>query len=117
MTIERWEIWLANLEPVVGSEQGRSRPVLILSSTALNQILPVVNILPITSRKPSRRIYPNETALLSGTAGLTADSIVLCFQIRTLDKQRLTKRFGKLEDENLQDQILEALKFQLELGN
>lgn len=117
MTVERWEIWLANLEPVIGSEQGRTRPVLILSSTALNQILPVVNVLPVTSRKPNRRIYPNETLIFTGTAGLTSDSIVLCYQIRTLDKQRLTKKFGTLKDENLRNQILDALKFQLEMEN
>ncbi len=115
MTIERWEIWLANLEPVVGSEQGKTRPVLILSATALNQILPVVNVLPVTSRKPNRRVYPNETLLSIGTAGLTSESIVLCYQIRTLDRQRLIKRFGNLADKNLQNQILDALKFQLEI--
>ncbi len=115
MTIERWEIWLANLEPVIGSEQGRMRPVLILSSTALNRILPVVNVLPVTSRKPSRRIYPNETLVPANTAGLISESIVLYYQIRTLDKQRLVKNFGKLEDENLRNQILDALKFQLEI--
>ena len=60
MTPERWSIWLANLDPVVGSEQGKTRPVLVLSDTRLNQILPVVNVLPITSRKRHRRIYPNE---------------------------------------------------------
>lgn len=49
MKIVRWEIWLANLDPVVGSEQGRTRPVLVLSSTALNDILPVVNIVQLTS--------------------------------------------------------------------
>ncbi len=116
MKIERWKIWLANLEPVLGSEQGRIRPVLILSSSALNQILPVVNVLPITSRKPNRRVYPNETILPVGTAGLTSESIVLCYQIRTLDKQRLSKKFGKLNDEDLQNSILDALKFQLEIG-
>ena len=115
MTIERWEIWLANLEPVVGSEQGRTRPVLILSSSVLNQILLVVNVLPITSRKSNRRVYPNETLIPVNVAGLTSESIVLCYQIRTLDKQRLTKRFGKLEDENLRNHILDALKFQLEM--
>jgi mRNA interferase MazF len=115
MAVERWEIWLANLEPVVGSEQGKTRPVLILSATALNRILPVVNILPVTSRKPNRRIYPNEALIPVNVAGLTSESIVLCYQIRTLDKQRLTKKFGQLEDENLKNQILEALKFQLEI--
>ncbi len=115
MKIERWEIWLANLEPVLGSEQGKTRPVLILSATALNQLLPVVNVLPVTSRKPNRRIYPNEAILPIGTAGLTAESIVLCYQIRTLDKQRLIRKIGKLNDKDMQANILDALKFQLEI--
>jgi mRNA interferase MazF len=51
MSVERWSIWRANLDPVVGSEQGLSRPVLVISQTALNDILPVVNVLPLTSRK------------------------------------------------------------------
>lgn len=96
MKVERWEIWLANLEPVLGSEQGRTRPALVLSSSSLNQILPVVNVLPVTSRKNNRRIYPNETVIAKGNAGLTAESIILCYQIRTLDKQRLIRKFGKL---------------------
>jgi mRNA interferase MazF len=115
MKVERWEIWLANLEPVLGSEQGKTRPVLVLSSTTLNQILPIVNILPITSRKANRRIYPNEAILPMGMGGVTAESIVLCYQIRKLDKQRLAKRFGKLNDKKLQKEILEALKFQLDI--
>lgn len=53
MSIERWSVWRANLDPVVGSEQGLTRPVLVISQTALNDILPVVNVLPITSRKAS----------------------------------------------------------------
>ncbi len=92
MTIERWSVWLANLEPVVGSEQGKTRPVLIVSQTALNQTLPVVNVLPVTSRKPNRRVYPNEALLAANTANLLNESIVLCFQIRTLDKRRLIKK-------------------------
>jgi mRNA interferase MazF len=91
MSVERWSLWQANLDPVVGSEQGKTRPVLVISETALNDILPVVNVLPLTSRKPGRRIYPNEALLPGGTAGLTADSLVLCYQIRTLDKQRLSR--------------------------
>ncbi len=71
MKVERWEIWLANLDPVIGSEQGKTRPVLVLSSSSLNDILPVVNVVPITSRKPNRRIYPNEVLLEIGTGGLT----------------------------------------------
>src|SRR5438067_2554279 len=86
MTPERWSVWLANLDPVVGSEQGRTRPVLVLSETSLNHILPVVNLLPITSRKPNRRVYPNEALIPAGTAGLDLDSIVLCYQIRNLEQ-------------------------------
>ena len=87
MTVSQWSIWLANLDPVVGSEQGRTRPVLVISDSSLNDILPVVNVVPITSRKPNRRIYPNEAFLPANTGGLTHDSIALCYQIRTLDKR------------------------------
>jgi mRNA interferase MazF len=113
MTLARWSVWLANLDPVVGSEQGKTRPVLVISDTRLNQILPVVNVLPVTSRKAHRRIYPNEAALPAGTAGLTAQPIVLCYQIRTLDKQRLIKFLGSLDDGNLRTSITAALQFQL----
>ena len=115
MSVERWSVWRANLDPVVGSEQGLIRPVLIVSQTALNDILPVVNVLPITSRKSGRRIYPNEALLPAGTAGLTLESIVLCYQIRTLDKRRLGRLFGTLDDETLTQAIVDALTFQLDI--
>jgi len=66
MSVGRWSVWLAGLDPVVGSEQGRTRPVLVVSETALNDVLPVVNVLPITSRKQNRRVYPNEALLPAG---------------------------------------------------
>lgn len=94
MNTSRWSIWLANLDPVVGSGQGKTRPVLVISDSALNDILPVVNVIPITSRKANRRTYPNEAFLPAETGGLTLNSIALCYQIRTLDKRRLTKMFG-----------------------
>ncbi len=115
MTPARWSVWLANLDPVVGSEQGKTRPVLVVSDTRLNQILPVVNVLPVTSRKPHRRVYPNEALLPAGSAGLSLESVVLCYQIRTLDKQRLTKLLGSLDDYSLRADILTALRFQLAL--
>jgi mRNA interferase MazF len=113
MAVNRWDVWLANLDPVIGSEQGKVRPVLILSKTELNGILPVVNALPVTSRKPGRRIYPNEALLPKDAAGLPSESIVLCYQVRTLDKQRLIKRYGTLTDKTLRDQVIAALSFQL----
>ena len=54
----KWRIFLANLDPVIGSEQGKTRPVLVISQELINQILPVVNVLPITTRKAVRKIYP-----------------------------------------------------------
>lgn len=116
MSVERWSVWRANLDPVVGSEQGLTRPVLVVSQTALNDILPVVNVLPITSRKAGRRIYPNEALLPAGTAGLTLESIVLCYQIRTLDKRRLGRMFGTLDDKTLRQAIVDALAFQLDMS-
>jgi mRNA interferase MazF len=68
MNFSQWSVWLANLDPIVGSEQGRTRPVMVISDSSLNEILPVVNVIPITSRKPNRRIYPNE-AVIPTTAG------------------------------------------------
>ena len=115
MKVDRWEIWLADLEPVIGSEQRKTRPVLIISQTALNDLLPVVNVFPITSRKPNRRIYPNEALLPANIGGLNNESIVLCYQVRTLDKQRLVRKFGILSDKNLQNQVVESLKFQFQL--
>ena len=115
MNVDRWSVWLANLDPITGSEQGGKRPVLVVSDDAMNSLLPVVNVLPITSRKPGRRIYPNEVFLPTGTASLVADSLVLCYQIRTLDKQRLSRQLGILNDAAFQDEVIEALCFQLDI--
>ncbi len=87
MTSLQWHIFLANLDPVIGSEQGKTRPVLIISEEQINQILPVVNVLPVTSRKLGRKIYPNEVAIPKGVGGPSQESIVLCYQIRMLDKK------------------------------
>lgn len=113
MNFSQWTVWLANLDPIVGSEQGRTRPVLIISESSLNSILPVVNVIPITSRKPDRRVYPNEAFLPANTGGLNLDSIALCYQIRTLDKRRLTQRFGLVDNAVVRQEIVDALRFQL----
>ena len=109
----RWHIFLANLDPVIGSEQRKTRPVLVISEEEINQILPVVNVLPITTRKSGRKIYPNEVLLPSGTAGLVKESIVLCYQIRTLDKKRLSKTMGKIDSAEMQEKIIDAMFFLL----
>lgn len=112
----QWTIFLASLDPTTGSEQAGRRPVLVVSRERLNQLLPVVNVLPLTSRKShARTIYPNEVLLPADTTGLALDSIVLCYQIRTLDKRRLEQRLGTVHDAVTQAAITEALRFQLEL--
>ena len=99
--------------PVIGSEQGKTRPVLVISEEEINQILPVVNVLPLTTRKPKRRLYPNEAFVSAEVGGLPHESIILCYQIRTLDKRRLIRDIGRIEDSDLQEDIIDALAFQL----
>lgn len=73
-------------------------------------------MIPLTSRKSaSRIIYPNEVLLPAGVAGLAVDSIALCYQIRTLDKSRLEQGLGDLVDVSLRREILEAIRFQLDM--
>jgi len=112
----QWHVFLASLDPTKGSEQAGRRPVLVVSKERINQLLPVVNVIPLTSRKSaSRVIYPNEVLLPAGVAGLNVDSIALCYQIRTLDKSRLERDLGKLVDLNIRQEILEAIRFQLDM--
>lgn len=109
----RWSIHMVNLEPVIGSEQGKKRPVLIISDEDINQILPVVNVIPLTSYKDGRRIYANEVFLRKEIVELDKDSIALCYQIRTIDKKRLITRLGEVKEESVKQDILNALSFQL----
>lgn len=113
MIIKRWSIYRANLDPIIGSEQGKSRPVLVISGDDINDVLNIVNVIPITSRKEGRKIYPNEVIIHANNFGLTNESIILCHQIRTLDKRRLSIFYGKIDLPEKQTDIIEALCFQL----
>ncbi|MBU6324388.1 MAG: type II toxin-antitoxin system PemK/MazF family toxin [Bacteroidetes bacterium] len=113
MRIRKWSIYRADLDPVVGSEQGKSRPVLVISEDEINDLLNIVNVIPITSRKSGRTIYPNEVLIPANNFGLSNESIILCHQIRTLDKQRLTIEYGQLNDEQRRSETIDALCFQL----
>jgi mRNA interferase MazF len=115
MTFKKWEIYRANLDPVIGSEQGKSRPVLIISEDEINNLINTINVIPITSLKEGRIIYPNESQIPAAQTGLTNESIALCHQIRTLDKKRLTIKYGEIVSEQKRNEILEALRFQLGL--
>ena len=114
MKIEKWCIYRANLDPIIGSEQGKSRPVIVISEDIINNLLNSVSVLPITTRKNVRLIYPNESLLIpTNINGIFNESVVLCHQIRTLDKQRLSFQYGFIEEMMIRDEIIDALCFQL----
>lgn len=111
----QWHIFQANLDPVTGSEQRGTRPVLVVSDEDSNYLMPVVTVLPLTSRKPGRQVYPNEVLLPKGTAGLTEDSIIMAHQIRTISKTRLTDLYGAIQNKTLKESVRQALKVHLTL--
>lgn len=113
--IYKWSVFMADLNPVIGSEQQGKRPVLAISDETTNSIMPVITVLPLTSLKKGRKIYPNEVLLKKGIACLDADSIVLAHQIRTISKQRLILCLGDISDTTLQSQINNALRVHLNL--
>jgi mRNA interferase MazF len=112
-SILKWQVWRADLEPVIGSEQGKSRPVLVISEDHINKLLNCVNIIPFTSKKEGRIIYPNEVSMIADDTGLINDSILLCHQIRTLDKSRLSHYYGTISSNELKRKTFAAISFQL----
>ncbi len=96
MTIKRGEIYYADLSPVVGSEQGGVRPVLIIQNDVGNRYSPTVIAAAITSQRDKTDL-PTHIKVTADGSGLSKDSIVLLEQVRTLDKQRLKERMGHLD--------------------
>ena len=101
MSVKRGEIYYADLSPVVGSEQGGIRPVLIVQNDIGNRHSPTVIAAAITSRLDKARL-PTHISLDAASCGLTKDSIVLLEQIRTIDKRRLKDRMGAIDRESMQ---------------
>ncbi len=111
--VRRGEIYFADLSPVVGSEQGGIRPVLIIQNDLGNHFSPTVIIAAITA-KMSKPNMPTHIEIPAETAGLGKDSVVLTEQIRTIDKLRLKERIGHLEEATMQ-KVDEALKISVGL--
>jgi mRNA interferase MazF len=113
MTVKRGDIYYADLSPVVGSEQGGLRPVLIIQNDVGNRYSPTVIAAAITSRLSKAKLPTHIDVARSATVdsdslGLARDSVILLEQIRTLDKRRLREKMGHL-DEKLMQQVNDAI--------
>ncbi len=95
--VKRGDIYYADLSPVVGSEQGGMRPVLIVQNDTGNKHSPTVIAAAITSQVGKARL-PTHIELAAQGYGLSRDSVILLEQIRTIDKSRLRERMGKLDE-------------------
>ncbi|MBQ3356398.1 MAG: type II toxin-antitoxin system PemK/MazF family toxin [Oscillospiraceae bacterium] len=106
-TVKRGDIFYADLSPVVGSEQGGTRPVLIVQNDTGNKHSPTVIAAAITSQTNKAKL-PTHIELSGRSVGLTKDSVVLLEQIRTIDKRRLREHMGRL-DEGMMNRVDEAI--------
>lgn len=113
-SVRRGDIYYADLSPVVGSEQGGMRPVLIVQNDVGNKYSPTVIAAAITSQINKARL-PTHIELSARTYGLSKDSVVLLEQIRTIDKRRLKEKMGRV-DNNLMNRIDNAIAVSFGLG-
>lgn len=114
MNIRRGDIYYADLSPVVGSEQGGIRPVLIVQNNVGNRFSPTVIAAAITSQRGKAHL-PTHIMLDANRTGLAKDSVVLLEQVRTIDKHRLKERMGRL-DNIAMTQVDQALSISFGLG-
>lgn len=102
MNIKRGDIYYADLSPVIGSEQGGLRPVLIVQNDIGNRYSPTVIAAAITSRMTKSKL-PTHIDINADNVGLAKDSVILLEQIRTIDKTRLKEKMGHLDDSLMQN--------------
>ncbi len=114
MTVKRGEIYYADLSPVIGSEQGGTRPVLIVQNDVGNKFSPTVIAAAITSQK-FKTSLPTHITVNADGCGLAKDSIVLLEQVRTLDKKRLREKMGILDETDML-RVDRALSVSLGIG-
>jgi mRNA interferase MazF len=114
LPVQRGDIYLANLDPLQGSEQNGQRPVVVVSRDALNNNSPIVVVIPCTDAANKKKIYPSHVRIKAGAGGLTMDSVVLCEQVRAISKDRLKKHMGTLSRSEIAS-IEASLKITLDL--
>lgn len=112
--MKRGEVFTARLDPTEGSEQAGTRPVIIVSRNALNNSSPVLLVVPCTTYRTGRRVYPTQVLIHAPDGGLDRDSIGLGEQVRVLAKTRLLERRGELSERSL-TQLNRALLIALDL--
>ena len=115
MSVKRGDIYYADLSPVVGSEQGGLRPVLIIQNDVGNRYSPTVIAAAITSRLGKTRL-PTHIDVFANRVGLVKDSVILLEQVRTLDKRRLKERMGHLDESTMQ-KVDRAIAVSVGLGD
>ena len=108
MIIKRGDMFYADLSPVIGSEQGGIRPVLIIQNDTGNKYSPTVIAAAITSQTGKSKL-PTHIEITSKENGLKSDSVVLAEQIRTIDKSRLKEKIGHIDDTNIMNQVNNAI--------
>ena len=116
MVIKRGDMFYADLSPVVGSEQGGIRPVLIIQNDLGNKYSPTVIAAAITSQTNKTKL-PTHIELGENTSGLKSNSVVLAEQIRTIDKSRLKEKIGHIEASEIINQLNNALGVSFGLDN
>lgn len=114
MNIKRGDIYYADLSPVIGSEQGGLRPVLIVQNDVGNRYSPTVIAAAITSRMGKARL-PTHIDVIGTEVGLAKDSVILLEQIRTIDKKRLKEKMGHLDDDTM-NHVNSAIEVSFGLG-
>ena len=118
--VRQWEAFIADLDFPVGSEQGGDRrPVIVVSNDGFNQTFPVVTVVPLTKTEgKQRRVYPFEIVIPPGLVGNPKESIIMPYQIRTIDKARLLEPLGRLGDvatrSAIEDRIIEHIGVDLD---
>lgn len=108
--MNQYDVYLADLNPTVGREQFGKRPVLIISNNYEN-LLDTVTVIPITSLKDGRKVYPNELLLKNE---LEVPSILLCQQIRTISKNRLIKKLTSIDNFITRKKIIDVICLRFE---
>ena len=107
MVVKKGDIFFADLSPVIGSEQGGVRPVIVIQNDVGNKYSPTVIVAAITSQINKAKL-PTHVEIKAGDHGLNKDSVILLEQLRTVDKRRLKERIGRMEAEAMK-KVNEAL--------